>query len=120
MSELSFTRKFYLSKLYYLSIYNYSLVVINVIGKPLSKMIWENKLSDDAIPDAIMIFANYANCSESGEITYLRILLNLLSKKILINLMLQQFTKAATLYAPSGINISLRINNFKLASTRVL
>lgn len=82
---------------------------MNVFGKHVAKLLWENKLADAAIPDAVTIFTSYSMCDETAQIVYLRLLLNLLAKRVHSTFILQQFTNAAAIYALSGTLHSLQI-----------
>ena len=71
-------------------------------GKIVVKMLWENKLCQNAVPDAVILFGHYASCNEIGEVVYVRLLLNLLGKRIHSNFILDQFTKAASIHSVAG------------------
>ena len=86
-----------------------SLVVMNRLGKHIAKMVWENHLTNNAIPDAVKIFGSYAMCDEPAQIVYLRLLLNLLSKRVHSQFVLDQFTQAASIYALSGTLFSFKV-----------
>ena len=77
-------------------------VVMYYFGKIVSKKIWENELCPNAVSEAVLMFSHYAALSPVGEQVYLRILLNLLNKRIQTAQMLELFTQAAALYAETG------------------
>ena len=76
-------------------------------GKIVSKKIWENELCPEAVSEAVLMFSQYATLSRVGEQVYLRILLNLLNKRIQSPQMLELFTQAAALYAETGRLLTL-------------